>query len=129
MGSNMVASGWTQERVGDAPTDRRRHRRLAIRLPVECLIGEKTAGSPLRAMTHNISAGGVYFDAPPGVLQPGAGVELVVTVPPGEGYSPYAGRVRGPAEIVRVEPLASHPNGMERVGVAARFREELQLSF
>jgi len=80
-------------------------------------------------MTHNISTGGVYFDAPVGLLRLGADVELVVTVPPGEGYSPYAGRVHGAAEVLRIEPVAGHSSVMQRVGIAARFRDDLQLSF
>jgi hypothetical protein len=125
----MIASSGPDEQVVDPPTERRRHRRLAIRLPLECVVSGGGPHPQLRAITQNISTGGVFFEAPASLLRPGADVDLALTVPPGEGYSPYAGRVHGAAEILRVEPLTAHQNGSERVGIAARFREELQLVF
>jgi hypothetical protein len=89
----------------------------------------------LRSTTRNISTGGVYFEAdfsrdlPPPEANSLLSVEM--TIPPGEGYFPYEGHVRGIAEVLRSEPLASPEgaSGSRRVGVAARFREPLKLAF
>ena len=86
-------------------------------------------------MTRNISTGGVYFEAdlsndlPPPEARSLLSVEM--TIPPGEGYFPYEGRVRGVAEVLRCELMGAPDTspGSRRVGVAARFREPLKLAF
>ncbi len=113
----------------ESTAERRQHRRLAIRLPVEYAVAGGTAAPQLRAVTLNVSTGGVYFEASSAGLCPGTEIEVAMTVPPGDGYSPYGGRVRGAAEILRVEPLLPHSPGSDRVGVAARFRRDLKLLF
>ena len=113
----------------------RQHRRLEIRLPLECRRLIEGEGHALRSTTRNISTGGVYFEAdisrdlPPPETNSLLSVEM--TIPPGEGYFPYEGHVRGIAEVLRCEPLASPESALasRRVGVAARFREPLKLAF
>lgn len=88
-------------------------------------------------MTANISTGGLYFEVdlldevPPPEVHSMLNVEL--TVPPGDGYFPYEGRVTSTAEVLRCdslrEPPTERPGGPARVGVAARFREPLKLVF
>ena len=72
--------------------DRRKHRRLAIRLPVECCPKGESRERAMRAVTSNISTGGVYFEAD---VQEAGGrtvsapfgeadlLELEMTIPPG----------------------------------------------
>jgi hypothetical protein len=111
--------------------EQRQHRRLDIRLPLECHPLSSGEGHALRSTTRNISTGGLYFEAdisdelPPPEAHSLLAVEL--TIPPGEGYFPYEGRVRGVAEVLRCEPLGS--TAARRVGVAAKFREPLKLAF
>lgn len=113
----------------------RQHRRLEIRLPLECHRLDQGEGLALRSTTRNISAGGVYFEAdttdafpPP---KPRSRFAVEMTIPPGEGHFPYEGHVRGVAEVLRCESLTSPENhrGTRRVGVAARFSEPLKLVF
>ena len=115
--------------------EQRQHRRLEIRLPLECHRLHEGESHALRSTTRNISTGGVYFEAelsdslPPPEATSLLSVEM--TIPPGEGYFPYEGRVRGVAEVLRCEPLAATDpsSSSRRVGVAARFREPLKLAF
>jgi hypothetical protein len=114
--------------------DRRQDRRLEIRLPLECHGVGTGAGPAWRSSTRNISTGGVYFEADVSDGLPPATNSLLsveLTVPPGEGHFPYEGRVRGLVEVLRCEPLdsADAASGAGRVGVAARFKEPLELVF
>lgn len=111
--------------------DRRKHQRLAVRLPLECRWpGEAQA---VRAFTQDISTGGVYFELDMPAGSPGPQVQsflgLDVTVPPGPGHSPYSGRVSAAAEVVRCSPLSDPKPGSDGYGIAARFKQPLQLRF
>ena len=114
--------------------ERRQHRRLEIRLPLECSSAE-SSGRPatFRTVTFNISTGGVYFETEASDIKPGMRLNLELTVPPGDGHFPYQGHVTGTAEVVRVEPLAPKTDAGGKTrgwsGVATRFDERLKLSF
>lgn len=136
-----IARGWYPHvgcrRLWFDPMSRelRQHRRLELRLPIECQRLNTGEDRALRSTTRNISSGGVYFEAElaDGIAPPELASLLSVelTVPPGEGYFPYEGRVSGVAEVLRCEPLTSSSSAAtaNRVGVAARFREPLKLAF
>jgi hypothetical protein len=117
--------------------ERRQHRRLAIRLPLECHSSLAGGERALRTVTTDISTGGLYFEAdlPEGMNPPDANslVRIELTVPPGAGYSPYEGRVSTVAEVLRSERLKPKARaggaGPGRVGIAARFHEPLHLVF
>lgn len=121
-------------------TERREHRRLNIRLPVEYRPIAQNGGQAIRTVTDNISTGGVYceMDIPEGITPPQVGSvwEVDVTVPPGDGYFPYHGRATSMAEVIRsCEPASSMSASsigmpaIRRIGIAARFREPLKLAF
>ncbi|MCC7194275.1 MAG: PilZ domain-containing protein [Gemmatimonadaceae bacterium] len=115
--------------------ERRVHRRLSIRLPLECSPAG-VEGEILRATAANISTGGLYFEvevpegsAPPA---PRSLLEVALSVPPGEGHFPYEGRVSSTARVVRcdvLEAAAGAGPGTRRLGIAASFCEPLKLSF
>lgn len=120
--------------------ERRQHRRLAIQLPVEWTFEREGVGKTMRAMTGNISTGGLYFelDLMEGVVEPQVNdvLQLVLTVPPGDGYSPYQGQVSSIGRLVRrvAVPGDSANSGeaklhMSRVGFGVRFQEPLKLAF
>ena len=118
--------------------ERRQHRRLAIRLPLECYPEDSGPEQAVRTVTGNISTGGLYFeldllDERVPAPQVHSMVNVEMTVPPGDGHFPYEGRVRTAAEVVRCDRLAGavnrQPAAPPRVGIGARFREPLHLSF
>lgn len=117
--------------------DRREFRRQEVRYPMECCSAGDGRGYNLRAVTRNISTGGVAFevDVLEGMVlpEPHALLDVELAIPPGEGHSPYQGSIRSVAEVLRCEPLPSpRPQGgegRERVRIAARFREPLKLQF
>ena len=111
--------------------ERRMHQRLVIGLPLECsAVGtaEKTA---YRTVAINVSTSGLYFEADSSEFTLGTLLNLELTVPPGDGYFPYPGRVHGVGVVVRVGKLDDNwPEvGRRRFGIAARFRTPLKLIF
>lgn len=118
----------------DAATDRerRQYRRLDIELPLECFSTDRGPGHFLRTTTRNVGTGGLYFELelPPDVNAPkvDSRLHVTLTVPPGEGYFPYEGRVTSIAEVVRCDVLDSAA-GTSRVGIAARLSDPLKLDF
>lgn len=124
--------------------EKRCHRRIEIRLPLECWKAGYEGGqrSPTRTTCRNISPGGVYFEALiKDDIVAGTMLSLKLTIPPGEGHFPYQGRVSTVCEVVRATAIdvdgqtdmnagVGHSiAGYRRMGVAARFRDILRLSF
>ena len=107
--------------------ERRRHPRLAIRLPV----AHRPAGALEHAFCHdfttNISPAGVQLIVGGQAPAIGAKIELELTVPPGEGHFPYSGKIRGVAAILRREKIRSGPT--PRWTLAGRFDQPLDLDF
>ena len=107
------------------PTERRRYRRLRIRLPIVRIEGHPSLRQAGGAWTVDVSAGGVYFPlrsgSPPAR---GAKVSLELLVPPGVGYSGGPGQIRGTGRVVRATALPDRSTG-----VAVRFTKPLQLLF
>lgn len=83
--------------------ERRTHRRLEIRLPLQYCPVDDTGMNVCRTVTRNISTGGLYFETDDVDLKPGTLINLELTIPPGEGYSPYQGRITGVGEVMRVD--------------------------
>ena len=108
--------------------ERRSDRRLVIRLPIECLASCGGRRVTYRTVTHDISSGGVCFEADGDEFAVGASLEMELGVPPGDGHSPYPGRVRGTGEVVRVGRLGEGGPG-PHFRIAAEFAKPLKLLF
>lgn len=110
--------------------ERRKHRRLEIRLPLQYCPSGDSGEHLCRTVTRNISTGGLYFETDDLEIQAGMAIELELTIPPGEGYSPYQGQITSRGEVIRVDDLGPSAHVSTRmVGVATRFRDGLRLSF
>ena len=105
--------------------DRRQFRRARLRLRISRLEGLEPAPRAAELWTTDVSAGGMFFYAPlPGEPALGADLSFELSVPPGEGYSSSAGKVRGSGKVVRT--LATAEGG---TGVAVHFTRPLALDF
>jgi hypothetical protein len=131
----------------DVTVERREHPRIRLRLPLDCVLespppdsaGELRAGPAASRVHHGVtvdlSPRGVYFETDSDAFERGMRVRFDLTVPPGEGHSPYPGRVRGQGEVLRVvaSPLVGGAAGdvdrSRRFGVAARFSEPVEFLF
>lgn len=110
--------------------DRRRHRRLAIRLPLEYRVnGENGISEPVhRSVCRDVSSGGVNFETECPGLAIGTHLTVDLLVPPGDGHSPYPGRVHTEGRVVRVEPVSPTASSA-RWRVSACFTDSPQLHF
>ena len=117
--------------------ERRQYPRLAMQLPLEFYPADGDRGHMLRTTTTNISPGGLMFEADVlnGAPVPAehSFINVELTVPPGDGHSPYEGSVRSVAEVLRCQRIESDvaPTGLphRRLRIAARFHEPLKLAF
>lgn len=101
--------------------DRRKHRRLRIRVPVSY----KTGIFGDQQVTNNISSGGLYIHVPSNTCpRKGSVIDFELQMPPGEGYSIFSGTIRGAGKIVRIDALPR-----AQAGLAVQFTNPLALDF
>lgn len=105
--------------------DRRRFRRARLRLRIARLEGLGQGRGREDLWTTDVSAGGMFFHAPL-VDEPAVGTNLTfeLRVPPGEGYSSSAGKVRGSGKVIRAVA-----GGGAGTGLAVQFTRSLALDF
>ena len=106
--------------------ERRKHPRLRIRLPISYRPAGALANTFRQDYTTNIATGGVQFLLAGQAPKPGERLELELSVPPGEGHFPYAGRIRGNGTVLRCQAAGQ---SQQRWAVAARFDVPLALEF
>jgi len=88
-----------------AGADKRRDKRLELRLPVKFSMEPEEHLTLLDGMTHNVSSGGVYFEAPAAQVAPDHSVWVRIGVPAAkEGDQPNLTLV-GSGVVRRVETL------------------------
>ena len=105
--------------------ERRKHRRTRLRLRISRIEGLPIQDAADVLWTCDVSPGGMYLQAP--VVEPatiGSPITFELTIPPGEGYSLSAGRIRGSGKVVRIEPA-----GEPIAGIAVGFTSPLALEF
>ena len=126
--SDAMAAGQDGD-LGRAP-ERRAHRRLDIRLPVECRKEGEDVRHVVRTITQNVSSGGMYIEMDAADYQPGDRLRVELTIPPAEGVSAYQGRASCVSEVIRILPVQDRLKGsVQRFGIAARFLDHLRLSY
>jgi hypothetical protein len=105
--------------------DRRQFRRTRLRLRIARLEGLDEIAEGQEVWTADVSAGGMFFRVPL-TGQPALGTDLAfeLSVPPGEGYSHSAGKVRGSGKVVRALHIPD-----AGTGVAVQFTRPLALDF
>lgn len=134
--SNASESGRGSSAVNAAkneqapPSERRRHQRLEIRLPVEFRQSRDDGAYIVRTISQNVGTGGLYFELDSADFRPGDRLDVELTIPAAEGVSPYPGRATTQAEILRVDPIQERGTlAIRRFGLAARFLEPLRFSY
>ena len=110
-------------------SNRRRLNRIELRLPV-ILRRRSPSGEVvvLNGLTQNVSAEGFYLEARGEGIQLGDELELEMTLPPGDGVSPFEGHATAMAEVTRVDAIGS-ADGEACLGIAGRFRHPLKLRY
>ena len=116
-----------------ATTDKRRHRRLDLRLPVEYRRRNGRRGLPTKTVSLNVSTGGIYFETAADDIEVGQTLELELGIPENDQRFPPHGHIAAVGKVVRVKALGDQPNPegavFTRYGIAARFAEGFKLAF
>ncbi|MCG8409462.1 MAG: PilZ domain-containing protein [Phycisphaerales bacterium] len=119
-----------KDRPQSSSSERRQHRRMEIRLPVECRREDGDGACIIRTITQNVSTGGMYIELDSPDFGVGDRLRIELTVPAAEGVSPYQGRAICAAEVLRVQPLSPKDAGdPQRFGIASRFLDKLRISY
>lgn len=119
-----------QDTDRSAHIERRAHRRMVIRLPVECRNEVHSETYIVRTITRDVSTGGMSFELDAPDFRVGDRLRIDLTVPPAEGVSPYQGRASCRAEVLRVDQIpVANAGGVERHLIAARFLGRLRLEY
>ena len=112
-------------------TEKRRHRRLAIRLSLGYRKMNGEADVSYQSTTRNVSTGGVYFETTDEDLCPGDMLEFELGVPPVDNRFPKNATIATTGEITRRTLLEGQieDNGKSysRYGVAAQFQQGFNL--
>ncbi len=113
--------------------EKRAHRRLDIRLPLEYRRQESPRANMFRTNTVNVSTGGVFFITTVDDFKPGDKLAFDLGVPPGDGRFPQEGKFSTTGQVVRTSIIDNTPNAkgvsIPRYGVAARFQQGFKLTF
>lgn len=123
MASLSMSSGFKEKRA---------HRRLYIRLPLEYRKRNTGRSSTSRTMTVNVSTGGVYFETTNETIRVGDILEFALGIPPGDARFPLPGKIANKGKVVRTALIQDHDpqagsNSYSSLGVAAQFQEEFKI--
>lgn len=118
--------------MSSSESDKRRDKRLALTLPVKFFKGAEGSLSMLSGVTHNVSSGGVYFEAPAGFGIEDGHVSLRIGVHARDGEEKPSLTLVGSGAVCRVDDLnpdnvvGPWPDTQRQLGihgVAVRFHE------
>ena len=90
--------------------DKRRDKRLALTLPVKFFKRAEGSLSMLSGVTHNVSSGGVYFEAPAGFVVQDGDVSLRIGVHARDGEEKPSLTLVGSGAVCRIDEL--EPNNV-----------------
>lgn len=112
-------------------SEKRKYRRLPIKLDLSCRKVESTCKSFHTGYTVNVSPGGVYFKTTTDTFRAGNLLKVELLIPPKTGLLESGGRISGLGRILRIHPTASsgtEPNQSSVIsGVAVEFCKALKL--
>jgi hypothetical protein len=91
--------------MSSSENDKRRDKRLALTLPVKFFKGAEESLSMLNGVTHNVSSGGVYFEAPAGFIIQDGHLSLRIGVHARDGEEKPSLTLVGTGAVCRVDEL------------------------
>ena len=109
--------------------ERRKHRRLPLRLPLIISGGRESGHFVEETATENVSAGGVYFKTDLWAQMPvGTRLCVVIEIPPADQRLLQPNRLQTVGRVVRISPPMDSPAGSDVRGVAVKFERALRFS-
>jgi hypothetical protein len=112
--------------------ERRRHRRLPIKIPLSCSKVGSTAEKARKGLTVNISPAGLYFQTRAGTFKDGSLVRVELSIPPTTGVLEFGGTISSFARVVRTHRIQDYRTNTglssSKFGVALEFCQPPKLS-
>jgi hypothetical protein len=87
--------------------DKRKYRRLAIKLGVFSCKTESKLEKAHKGYTVNICTGGMYFEAPSGEYKPGHLLKIDLVIPPIVGVLEFGGTISVLARVLRTQSISN----------------------
>ncbi|MCK5271982.1 MAG: PilZ domain-containing protein [Sedimentisphaerales bacterium] len=112
--------------------EKRRYRRLDIRLPLDFHPENINRGNLWHTVTQNVSTGGAYFETTLDNINMGDRLSLALGVNPQDQRFPPEGKITSVGEVVRVKTIDGKSSGegpaVTRYGVGLKFVQPLKIS-
>ncbi len=114
------------------PVDKRKHRRLSIRLPIEYFNQESSKSFSGHSHTIDVCTGGVFFETTDDAISTGDLLSIEISMATENKRFPQNSKILTNAKIVRSTQIAptkktDNPT-LERYGIAAQFTSDFKLS-
>lgn len=115
-----------------AKPERRRHRRLPIKIPLSCSRVGSTAEKARKGVTVNVSPGGLYFQTLTATFKRDSLVRVELSIPPTTGVLELGGTISSFAKVLRTHKIQDSHTGTglssSKYGVALEFCQPPKLS-
>jgi hypothetical protein len=112
-------------------TEKRKYKRLPIKLDLSCRKIDSTAKQFHTGCTVNVSPGGSYFETAADMFKPGSLLKVELSIPPTTGLLESGGSISGIGKVLRTHTVSSSRTKTEpnfvRSGVALEFCQPLKL--
>lgn len=112
--------------------ERRAHRRLDIRLPLDYSRLGMPRSSSTKTVTRNVSTGGLCFETVADDLSPGDELAFDLGVPPSDSRYPPHATISTVGRVIRTSKIDDEPNDdgvvFTRYSIAAQFEKSLKLA-
>ena len=92
--------------------NRRRHRRLPVKMAVTCRKAGAASGKKYVGNTHNVCPGGMLIEVSQAQLCAGQLLTVEVSVPPAEGLLEFGGSFSSYARVLRTHSPAREINDL-----------------
>ncbi len=113
-------------------SDKRKYKRLTIKLDLSYRKADSTVAKPRTGCTVNVSPGGLYFETAADVFKPGSLLKVELSIPPTTGLLESGGSISGLGKVLRAHTISGSRTDTElpsvRSGVALEFCQPLKLS-
>lgn len=115
-----------------AMPERRRHRRLPIKIPLSCSKVGSRGEKARKGLTVNVSPGGLYFQTRTATFKDGSLVRVELSIPPTTGVLELGGTISSFAKVLRTHRIQdSHTSTVlssSKYGVALEFCQSPKFS-
>ena len=112
--------------------EKRKYKRLPIRLDLCCHKDGSEAKEAYTGYTVNVSAGGLLFETTTDIFKPGNMLKVEMSIPPTVGLLEFGGSVSGLGMVVRTHTICDSAKGTDftstKSGVALEFCRPLSFS-